>query len=127
MDTDILISFLRGDEKAVTVVKKLEGIKKPLRTTIVTTYELLKGASISSKPEENLLRVRRLVSGMEVLTLHEDACEEASKISKELRASGRMISEFDILIAGIVIHNDELLVSGDDHFGQVQVLKFEKW
>lgn len=127
LDTDILIGLLRGDKAAASTVKKLEDIEKPLKTTIITTYELLKGALISSKPEQNLLKVRHLLSGLDVLTLNEGACEEASKIYNGLRSSGKMVSEFDILIAGIAIYNDESLVSRDEHFKLIQVPKLEKW
>jgi tRNA(fMet)-specific endonuclease VapC len=126
LDTDILIGLLRGDKAAISVVKKLESIKKPLKTTIIAAHELLRGASISSGPEENIPKVKRLLSGLDVLTLNEDACEEVSKIYTGLKASGRLISEFDILIAGIVLYNNETLVSRDEHFGLVRALGL-KW
>lgn len=73
------------------------------------------------------MRVRRLLSGLKVLTLNGDVCEEASKIYEGLKRSGKMISEFDILIAGIVMCNNETFVSRDEHFGLVQVLGLKKW
>ena len=127
LDTDILIGLLRGDKAAVRMVEKLERIKKPLKTTIITGYELLKGASISSKPEENLQRSRHLLSGLDIIPFDEGACEEPSRIYGELKLSGKMIGEFDILIASIVINHDQGLVSGDDHFRMIRGLELEKW
>lgn len=114
LDTDILISLLRGDKAAERAVEEIEGEERPSRTTVITAYELLKGASISSKPEQNTLKVKQLLSNMQVYPLNDNACEEASKIYKELQLSGKKIGEFDILIAGIVIYNDDTLVSRDE-------------
>ena len=127
LDTDILIGLLRGDKVAISTLKKLESIKSPLKTTVITAYELLKGALISSQPEQNALEVRHLLSSLWLLTLNDDACEEASRIYKMLKTTGKMISEFDILIAGIVVYNDEALVSRDEHFGLIQNLNLERW
>lgn len=127
LDTDILISLLRGDKAAESAVEEIEGEERPSRTTVITAYELLKGASISSKPEQNTLRVKQLLSNMQVYSLNDNACEEASKIYKELQLSGEKIGEFDILIAGIVIYNDDTLMSRDEHFQLVKNLNLKSW
>jgi len=58
---------------------------KFLKTTIITAYELLKGAAISSKPQENLKIVKDLLSNIIILTLDYGSCEEASEIYSKLR------------------------------------------
>jgi predicted nucleic acid-binding protein len=102
LDTNILVSLLKGSPEATEKISSLEESGDNLCTTIITAYELLKGASISSKPEENLAKVRDSLSNLRVLELSLAACEESSKIYKQLRDRGRLIGEFDVLIAAIV-------------------------
>jgi len=125
LDTDILIGLLKGDRTAINTLRKLEN--EPVKTTTITAYELLKGALISTKPEENTLAVRRLLSTLQLLTLNEGSCGKASEVYKVLKEAGKMISEFDILIAGIVLYNDEALLSRDEHFRLVRNLGLEQW
>ena len=62
------------------------------------------------------------------MTLSYGACEEASRIYVKLRRRrGITIGEFDLLIAAIAIHNDELLISRDKHFKLIEELKLETW
>jgi len=100
---------------------------EPLKTTIITAYELLKGAASSSKPRENMRLVKEMLSNINILTLSYGACEEASRIYVKLRRRGVVIGEFDLLIAAIAIHNDELLLSRDKHFKLIEELKIETW
>jgi tRNA(fMet)-specific endonuclease VapC len=90
---------------------------------MITAYELLKGAYVSSRADENLSKVRELVSSLHVLDLSFGATEEASRIYKELRDRGRLISEFDVLIAGVVRFYDESLVTRDEHFKAIRGMK----
>ena len=127
LDTDILVGLLKGDKKAATTIGKLQDAGEPLKTTIITVYELLKGAMISTKPQENLKIVRDLLSNLTILTLSYGSCEEASKIYSKLKIKGKTIGEFDILIAAIVIYNDEVLISRDKHFYYIKNLKLQAW
>jgi len=88
--------------------------------TIVTAYEILKGAYLSSDREYNLKNAKAAISSMQVLDLSSDACEEASRIFCELKKSGTMISEFDILIAAIAKINGEAILSRDQHFRSIK-------
>jgi predicted nucleic acid-binding protein len=54
LDTDILVALLKGNSEAIDEVRRLEKNGDPLSTTLITAYELMKGAYISSKPDENL-------------------------------------------------------------------------
>jgi tRNA(fMet)-specific endonuclease VapC len=129
LDTNILVSLLKGDERAKEKVSSLTSAGSAIFVTTITAYELLKGASISSRPEENLAKVRDLLYTIPVLELSTEACEQASKIYKDLRARGKMIGEFDILIAAIVMSRDEEepLVTKDAHFKNVEGLRMDKW
>ena len=127
LDTDILVGLLKGDKKATALINEFQISGESLKTTILTAYELLKGATISSKPQENLTIVRDLLSNIVVLTLNYESCEEASKIYTKLKSKGQTIGDFDILIAAIVIYNDETLISRDKHFQLIEILNIQIW
>lgn len=128
LDSDILISFLRGDESAIEKVSALrQGGEGPLRTTAINAYELLKGARLSLTKEVNELQVRRLISEMEVLELGPEASESGASIFGHLKERGEMVNELDILVAGIVLANREKLVSRDKGFRGMPGLRLDEW
>lgn len=128
LDTDILIAFLRGTPDAIQKITALEEEGDPISTTIVTAYELLKGAYLSHKSEESIAKVTDAISNIQVLDLTFNACEEASKIYKTLKKKGCMVGEFDILIAAIAKTNDQTLISRDEHFELlIPHQKLTKW
>lgn len=127
LDTDILVDLLKGEKKAIDLISNLQNEGKPLKTTIINAYELIKGATISVKSEENLAKVKDLLSAIPILNLNLESCEEASKIYKRLKLRGQTIGEFDILIAAITIHNEDAIISRDAHFSLIENLSLQKW
>jgi tRNA(fMet)-specific endonuclease VapC len=127
LDTSIIVALLKNEEEAKMKISSLETSGERISTTAITAYELLKGAQISSRSEENTAKVRELISTLNVLGLSMRACEEASTIYKELRNKGSMIGEFDILIAAIARTFEEKLVSRDDHFKRIEGLEVTSW
>jgi predicted nucleic acid-binding protein len=127
LDTDVLVSLLRGAPDAVQRIGAFQENGEELSTTIITAYELAKGACISSRPDENLARVRETMSNLRIFELTLGGTEEASRIYKDLRDRGKTIGEFDVLIAGIVKFNDERLLTRDEHFKQIHGMKVINW
>lgn len=127
LDTDIIVALLRGDNKAIETIEELQRMGMQFKTTIITAYELLKGAAISSKSSENIKTVKELLHNVTILGLDIDACGKAGLIYSDLRRSGKMISEFDILIAAIVQHNRETLITRDKHFQEITTINIRQW
>ena len=116
LDTDIIVALLKGTPDAIQKITSIEEKGETISITIVTVYELLKGAYLSRRCEENLAKVSDVISSMQILDLTFNACEEAAKIYKDLKNKGNMVGEFDILIAAITRANNEDLVTRDEHF-----------
>ena len=127
LDTDILIALLRGETDANEAMQGLEEKGDRVATTIITAYELLKGAYLSSKPRDNLAEVQKLLSNIEVLDLTLQACEEASKIYRDLRKAGGLTGEFDVLIAAIARTYDETIMTRDEHFKLIRGARLVGW
>jgi len=128
LDTDIIVALLKGTPNAIQKITSIEEKDETTSITIVTVYELLKGAYLSRRCDENLAKVSDVISSMQILDLTFNACEEAAKIYKELKNKGTMVGEFDILIAAITRANQEELVTGDEHFELlIPQSKLQKW
>ena len=127
LDTDVLVSLLKGKSSAVETISNLENSEGVLFTTSITSYELVKGAYISSKQNSNLKLVKDLLSNLNILNLNEEVIYTAGKIYRDLRKKGKPIGEFDILIAAICISNNETLISNDAHFKHVDGLSTQNW
>jgi tRNA(fMet)-specific endonuclease VapC len=122
-----MIPFLNGSPEFVKKMCETANGNGQLAITIITAYEMLKGAYRSSNISGNLKEVKETISNMQVLDLTPEACEEASNIFSELKKSGKMISEFDILIAAIAKINDQAILTRDQHFKLIKGLQLVEW
>ena len=128
LDTDIIVALLKGTPAAIQKITSIEEKGETISTTIITVYELLKGAYLSRMCEENLAKVTDSISNLQILDLTFNACQEAAKIYIELKNKGHMVGEFDILIAAITRANQEELVTRDEHFKLlIPESKLQKW
>lgn len=93
-----------------------------LATSIVTVYELEKGARLSKNPE-TLKLVRDLLSELVILDLDNSSVDIATQIYSDLSVRGKLIGEFDILIASICMEKNQRLVTNDSDFDQIRGLE----
>ena len=127
LDTDMLIALMQGNKDAYKAMQDLEGKDARVATTIISAYELFKGADVSSRPERNLAKIQDLLSDIEVLELTLQATHEASVLYREMIKTGRLMGEFDLLIAAIAKVNGEAILTRDKHFKCIQGLELANW
>jgi tRNA(fMet)-specific endonuclease VapC len=113
IDTSVIIDFLAGDEKIISLIKELAE-KEEIKTTTITEYELL-------KHETELKRqlAEKFLSSVTVCAFDRASARKAALLFKKLSQAGKMINETDLLIAGISLANDELLLTRDQKFGNI--------
>ena len=126
LDTNTCIYWLKGREE---VRRKIEQAgTNNLKMTIITLAELRYGAYNSQKVKENLKNINNFLRKVRVLFLNEDATNRFGKIKVDLRRSGQVIDDFDILIAAITLNNGGILVTNNtEHFKRIEGLKYENW
>lgn len=123
-DTNFLIDLLRGKPGTSEIADLYEHPK----TTSINAFELYYGAWRSSKPEQSLSEVNSLLNSIDILGLDMPASQKAAEIHALLVNSGKTLDVQDILIAGIVIANNEELVTRDiNHFNRIPGLKYSSW
>jgi tRNA(fMet)-specific endonuclease VapC len=113
IDTSVIIDFIAGNEKIVSLIRELADTEE-IKTTSITEYELLKHKS-------NLKRqlAEEFLSEITVYPFDGAAAKEAAMLFKELQDAGKMINENDLLIAGIALAHDEVLLTRDQKLAKI--------
>lgn len=113
IDTSVVIAFLAGDEKIVALVKECAE-KEDVKTTTITEYELLKHKTALKKQ-----LAEEFLSEITVCSFDRASARKAAWLYQKLREAGKMINENDLLIAGISLANDEVLLTRDQKFSNI--------
>jgi len=127
LDSDILAGILRKNTDAI---KKYEEIQKNenILTTVLNAQEMLFGALISEKSEENFKASKELLNELNILLYDQKSMIESVKIQAYLEKTGRHIGLIDEMIAGICTANKATIITRNaEHFSRVQNLEVEKW
>jgi tRNA(fMet)-specific endonuclease VapC len=101
LDTNVIVALLNGRQPAVRA--KFDAARAagtPLVLSVIALFELRFGAANSARPVENQRALEELLEGeIEILAFDPADAMEAGEIRAHLRASGRPIGPYDILIA----------------------------
>lgn len=125
LDTNICISLLRGNKKVA--LKLIEIGEGNCFISVITLHELMFGAYYSKHETQEVPKVKEFVSRFPVVSLLHSAEEYAIR-KTQLRTTGIMIDEFDLLIAATAVSGEYILVTDNTkHFQRIKNLKIENW
>lgn len=128
LDTDLLIGLLRSNEEAAAKINEIEQQNIDIFTTTITSYELFKGAYLSSDSSKNLLQISKLLQNIKILDFDLGASDVSAKINSHLKKRGAFTSVMDQMIAAITISNGKTLVTRNiKHYKNIPNLRLEKW
>ncbi|HMB45976.1 MAG TPA: type II toxin-antitoxin system VapC family toxin [Candidatus Methanoperedens sp.] len=123
-DTNFLVDLL-NDEPGISYIA--DSFEHP-KTTTINAFELFYGAWQSSKPRENIREINSLLKSLSILEVDLAAAQKAAEIHAGLKNSGSTLELEDVLIAGIVMTNNEELVTRNiNHFKRIPGLKYRSW
>lgn len=126
LDTDILIEYFRGNESIKNRIKNLRE-EDSIGLTWLSVYEFFKGIFASGKMEEESF-LSTLVNSVFLMDESYESSRIGGQIYAELKKSGTLINDADILIASIVKqHNAILVTNNEGHFKRIAGLKIENW
>lgn len=123
IDTDWVIDHFNKVEK---VTRKLEElVPKGLALSAISLAELYEGVYYSRNPEESQKVLKDfLASDLLILGLDEEICKVFGKERGKLRREGRIIGDFDLLIASTCVYYDLILLTNNrKHYEAVEGLK----
>lgn len=124
LDTDFLISILRGKGTSEISVDMIENPK----TTAINVFELYYGARRSAKSEKVIAETNSLLKSMDILGFDRSAALMAADVYAKLMNSGKALDIQDVLIAGIVMANkEEILTRNTEHFSRIAGLRWRRW
>jgi predicted nucleic acid-binding protein len=104
-DTSLLIDAIRKKKAALDLIASYVG-RERIATTVINKYEVLRGVT-----EKDASTVSQLFDQLIIYDLNDSALGEAVTTYIELASRGKMVSELDVLIAGITAANHETLVT----------------
>ena len=85
------------------------------------------GAYNAGRSQQEILKVKEFVNRFSVVSWM-DSAEEYAFRKTQLRASGIMIDEFDLLIAATALSGNYILVTDNiKHFQRITNLRLENW
>jgi len=119
IDTSVVIAFLAGDEKVAALIKEFSE-KGDIKTTTITEYELLKHQTALKRQ-----LAEEFLSEITVCSFDRASARKAASLYEKLKEAGKMINENDLLIAGISLANDEVLLTRDQKFGNINDAKIK--
>lgn len=126
LDTNIIIEFLRGNNELIEKLNEVQQSHK-LFTTSITLCEVYKGAFLSTKKDSELPIIKEFIETLEIAELDKIACEEFGEESARLKKKGKMMGEFDLIIAAITKTNNLILVTRNKKDFEHVDVKIEVW
>ena len=122
LDTNIIIAFY---DKDPNVLKKIEEGK--IYVPSIAIGELWFGAEKSRKKSSNRKQIEALVDQVTVLPVTEETSKHYGIIKNHIKQKGKPIPENDIWIAAVAREYDVVLVTRDQHFSNIDLIKTEAW
>lgn len=127
IDTDILSFMLKKDKTVLENIEKYLKEFNRLNISAITYYEALSGLKYIGATDK-LARLEYLVKHNNVIGIDEEAIQTAADIYVYLRQRGELLSQADILIAGIAKSKSLVLVTNNvAHFERIPGLVVENW
>lgn len=126
LDTNICVYLLNGDDLLKNKVAKIGSCSINISNSVLA--ELYFGAYNSKKISENLQKIGQFKKNLNILSDTEESAMVFGRIKSELKSKGKIIEDFDILIASIAVVNNCIVVTNnDDHFSRIEGLQVENW
>jgi predicted nucleic acid-binding protein len=89
--------------------------------------EYRSGIRLSRRYRQNPARFQAALALFRIWPTDEGTAAEFAEIFRELRGAGRMMSQFDLLIAAVARQSKLTLLTADQDFQPVSHLRIENW
>ena len=124
VDTDWVIDHLNAIEGVVNRLKELR--PQGLALTIISLAELLEGVQYSRDPDQSQQALDAFLEDVSVLGIDEEVCKIFGRERGRLRKEGKLIGDFDLLIAATGLHYGlTVLTNNRQHFERLEGLRIE--
>lgn len=127
-DTLFLLDLMRGRERAIEMLERLEAAGEPIHVTAITLFEFHRGLETVDLPAAEKRRIAETVEGRIVRALDATAAARAGGLDARLWAEGEPLDPEDAMIAGVALARDEEVVTRKAReFGRVVGLRLRTY
>jgi tRNA(fMet)-specific endonuclease VapC len=125
LDTNIVIAYLNGNQH---IADHLTAHIPDVAISSLVLAELLFGARLSARSEQNLNRLGTLTQLIGVASFDRASADAYAKLRLALRLKGRPTGEVDALIAAVAVAHEAVFVTHNTrHFENIPGLRLEDW
>jgi predicted nucleic acid-binding protein len=122
IDTDWLLDAIGGFHRAASTIQELAPLG--LGVSIVSYGELLEGVYGFTNSDARRDELYRFLNPFQMVPLTVAVVEIFGRTRSELRRTGQLISDLDLLIAATAMHHDLILLTRNQrHFGRIPELR----
>ena len=126
IDSDILIYSLKNQPLVRQRFKEKASIPKAI--SVISYGELYYGAKKTIQVEKNLAIVRRISELFSIINTTKSIMETFADLKTDLQIKGKIISDFDLIIAATALSFNYILVTNNEkHFSRIPSLQIENW
>ena len=119
IDTDVLIWYLRGNEKAGKAVRK----SLPFDISVITYMELVQG--MRNKDELRLLLKQLQIWRVNIVHIDTDISNRAMYYVEEMHLSHALALADALIAASVVERGETLLTANDKHYRHIPNLQLK--
>lgn len=124
-DTNICVYYLKGK---YNLIEKVEEVgQENCYISEITLAELIYGATCSTNYKRHKKEIDILLEWIKVLPIRPTLWTYA-KVKTDLRHTGNMIDEFDMMIGATALHHKMIMVTENvKHLNHIKDLEIENW
>jgi len=124
VDTDWAINYLNGQERTRRRLDEIED--HGLAFSLISLAEVYEGVLYSRDPEKNERGLEDFLQYITLVSVDEETSRLFGKERGRLRAQGRLVADFDLIIGVTALqHNLTLLTNNRRHFENIEGLRLE--
>ena len=122
LDSDQIIWYLKGKSE---VVKRLQNLgRENLAVSTISIAEVAEGIFGESEESARLLALEMFLAEINVLDVTRSIAYEFARLRSKLRRKGKLLDNFDLLIAAACLALDLILVTENKrHFQRIPNLR----
>jgi tRNA(fMet)-specific endonuclease VapC len=124
VDTDWAVHWLHSQERVQNRLEELRG--QGLAISALSLAELWEGVHYSRDPQESERQLHDFLGRVSLIGIDAETCNSFGKERGRLRALGKRIGDFDLMIGVTACQHDlTLLTNNRRHFENIEGLRVE--
>src|SRR5205085_6817872 len=127
LDTNHLSAYLDREPAFETRIDSALRAGDRFGICLPVLCEYRSGIRIGKRYQRNLARLQAALGVFRLWPADETTASTFADVFQQLRNSGSMMSQFDLLIAALALQHNVTLLTADRDFQAVNGLKFENW